>query len=54
MKKNKNKEPYDPLRYSAGILPKAFINPGNKDLFGSYSGVAMDPIETPVQDADDL
>lgn len=54
MKKDKKKEPYDPLRYSAGILPKAFINTGNNDPLGSYSGVATDPLETPVQDADDL
>ena len=24
------------------------------DPFGSYTGIAVDPLETPVQDADDL
>lgn len=54
MRKDKNKKPYDPLLYSEAILPKGFIIPGNKDPLGSYTGMATDPFESPVQDADDL
>jgi len=27
---------------------------GASDVLGSYTGIAADPFETPVQDADDL
>ena len=50
----KDKKPKDPLLYSAAVWPKGFIIPGNKDPLGSYTGIATDPFETPVQDADDL
>ncbi len=50
----KDKKLRDVLQHSAAVWPKGFIIPGNKDPLGSYTGVAMDPFETPVQDADDL
>ncbi|MBQ7817855.1 MAG: hypothetical protein IJ388_03570 [Oscillospiraceae bacterium] len=50
----KERIPKDPMLYQATVWPKGFIIPGNKDPLGSYTGVAMDPYETPVQDADDL
>ena len=52
--KKKKKIQLDPMLYSATIWPKGFMIPGNKDPLGSYTGVAMDPYEMPVQDADDL
>ena len=42
------------IKNAAAILPKGYIIPGNKDPLGSYTGVAIDPFEKPVQDADDL
>jgi len=52
MKKDKQKQ--DIHLYSARIWPKGFVVPENNDPLGSYTGVATDPYETPVQDADDL
>lgn len=51
MKKDKELQK---LQHRATVWPKGFIIPGNKDPLGSYTGIAMDPYETPVQDADDL
>lgn len=50
----KDKKLKEKLKYSATIWPKGFIIPGNKDPLGSYTGMATDPFEIPVQDADDL
>jgi len=50
----KDKKLQEALRNATAILPKGYIIPGNKDPLGSYTGVAMDPFEKPVQDADDL
>jgi len=53
-KVKKEKIPKDPMLYQPTVLPKGFIIPGNNDPLGSYTGVAADPFEKPVQDADDL
>ena len=50
----KNRIPKDPMLYQPTVLPKGFIIPGNKDPLGSYTGIAADPFEIPVQDAVDL
>lgn len=50
----KDKKLREAIRNATAILPKGYIIPGNKDPLGSYTGMAIDPFETPVQDADDL
>ena len=53
-KVRKDKKLRETLKNATAILPKGYIIPGNKDPLGSYTGVAMDPFEKPVQDADDF
>ena len=53
-KVEKDKKLQEALRNAAAVLPKGYIIPGNKDPLGSYTGIATDPFEKPVQDADDL
>ena len=50
----KEKEVPDIHMFSTRPWPKGFLVPENYDPLGSYTGVAADPKETPVQDADDL
>lgn len=35
-------------------MPPSNVFPVETDPFGSYTGVPLDEIDTPVQDADDL
>ena len=43
-----------PQRYSIGSLLRVEQECLITDPLGSYTGVLQDPLETPVQDADDL
>jgi hypothetical protein len=50
MKKDKN----IPQRYPAGSLLRISQETMISDPLGSYTGVTDNPMEVPVQDADDL
>ena len=52
MEKDKRLE--EKVKRPATIWPNGFVVSGNRDPLGSYTGIAKDPFETPVQDADDL
>lgn len=48
---NRKKHPFE---HSALPLGQVGASPIRPDPLGSYTGVAGDPYDTPVQDADDL
>ena len=50
MKNDKTIRKLDPDAYKNRAVPKSI----DTDPFGSYTGVANDPYDKPVQDADDL
>ena len=50
--KNEKEKPILPPPVTRGVSP--FPELIKTDLLGSYTGVAIDPLEEPVQDADDL
>ncbi len=43
-----------PVLFPSEILGAVTIGQMTADPFGSYTGVSQDPLEKPVQDADDL